>query len=180
MVLTIPLTGLAANSVSGDSGVCRNQAVDTSRAKVISRLERVGYSRTEAIERVDRMTADEIEYFAQNPESIRRSGFVILASCIGSSIYCSIKSGQDKRKAYISHLNSKIEETQNEITLLQGQKENDETLVTVEKDPATKEAIEARIKNTDDQIQVKKDLIKSLENEIELVRTHKEKVPKTY
>lgn len=180
LACVIPLTGFATDTVVGDSGVCMNQASDTSRAKVISRLEQVGYSKAEAIARVDEMTADEIDYFGQHPESIKRSGFVILASCIGSSVYSSIRNAQKKREAYISHLNGKIEATRSEITLLESQKENQQTLAAVEKDPATKEAMEGNIKKTDEQIQAKQDLIKSLENEIEQVRTKKEKVPKNY
>ena len=47
------------------------------RQRVIIRLQDIGYTPTEALVRTDSMTQDELSYFADNPEAIKRSGVVV-------------------------------------------------------------------------------------------------------
>src|SRR2546422_348596 len=93
VLILCPMIFLAGCATQNIAPVASNRAIsakepsDSNRAKVISRLEKVGYSKEEAMARVDKMTYDEIDYFAQHPESIKRSGFIIVASLIGSSVW---------------------------------------------------------------------------------------------
>jgi chromosome segregation ATPase len=173
----LPLTGFATNTVARDSGVLASKAGDTNQAKVISRLKKVGDSEAEAIGRVDKMTDGEIEYFAQHPESIKRTGFIILASLIGSSVYTSINNANKKREAYIAHLDSKIAGFRMEITLLDSKRMNQSTLLFHEPDPANKAKLEADIDRYEKEIASKEDQIKSLQSDINAIRTKKKKVP---
>ncbi|NOS72415.1 MAG: hypothetical protein HOP33_21150 [Verrucomicrobia bacterium] len=174
------LVGCATNNiapVASNGGFSAKELSAPNRAMVTSRLEKVGYSKEEAIARADQMSDDEIAYFAQHPESIRRSGFVILASCIGSSVYSSINNGNKKREAYISHLKNKIAELRTEITLTDSKRVNQRTLLAVEQDAARKAELEAESKRLGNEIDSKQDQIKSLESDIQLVNTKKKKVP---
>ena len=66
-------------------------------AKVAARLQELGYSQDEAWARVASMSADEIDYFATNPESIKKSGFIILGGLVGSTIASSIADADAKK-----------------------------------------------------------------------------------
>ena len=176
----LALTGFATNTVARDSGISANEAGDTNRAKVVSRLEKVGYSKGEAIARVDKMTDDEIDYFSQHPESIKRSGFIILASLIGSSVWTTVANAKKKRESYITHLNGKIAGFRSEIMIADNRKTSESLLLVQEQDPAKRTEREAAIKRLENEVQSKQDLVKSLENEIESIRTKKQKVPKEF
>src|ERR1035441_304789 len=108
--------------VTSNAGITAKGLSDSNRARVIIRLEKVGYSKEEAIARVDKMTDAEIDYFAQHPESIKRSGFIILASLIGSSVWTTINNAKKKRAAYILHLSNKIGSYRTEVTLIDNDK----------------------------------------------------------
>ena len=104
------LCGCATNNqaaAAGNVGISAKEPGDSNRAKVISRLEKVGYNKEEAVARVDKMSGDEIVYFAAHPESIKRSGFIIIASSIGSSIYSTVKSNEKKKEAEIQRKRNK-------------------------------------------------------------------------
>jgi hypothetical protein len=163
-----------------DSGISARESGISNRAQVIKRLEKVGYSREEATNRVDQMTDDEINYFAAHPESIKRSGFIILASLIGSSVYTTINNAKKKKEAYTTHLNGKIAEARSEIGAIDNKKTRESVLLAVEQDSAKKAERQATIDGYDKEIQAKQDNIKALENEIQLVNTGKQKVPKDF
>jgi hypothetical protein len=94
------LGGYVSPVVASTGDVSRDQLGDrdSDKARVVSRLEEVGYSEEEAIARVSTMTADELAFFADHPESIERTGFIILASLIASSVNSSVKSGKVKKQ----------------------------------------------------------------------------------
>ncbi len=185
-VILCPMIFLAGCATQNIAPVASNRAIsakepsDSNRAKVISRLEKVGYSKEEAIARVDKMTCDEIDYFGQHPESIKRSGFIILDSLIGSSVWTTMNNAKKKREAYILHLSNKIGGFRTEVTILDNDKKNETTLLAQEQDPAKRAEREATIKRLGNEVQSKLEIIKSLENEIELVRTKKQPVPKDF
>jgi hypothetical protein len=166
--------------VTSNAGISAKGLSESNRARVISRLEKVGYSKEEAVARVNKMSGDEICYFAEHPESIKRSGFIILASLIGSSVWTTMNNAKKKRAAYTLHLSNKIGQYRTEITLLDNDRKNETTLLAAEQDPAKKAERQANIKRMGDEVQSKLELIKSLENETELVRTKKQKVPKDF
>ena len=147
---------------------------------MVSRLKKVGYSEQEAIARVDNMTEDEIVYFADHPESIKRSGIIIIASLIGSSVYTTVRHNQKKREAYIEHLRYNADNFRAEITMLESKRTNETVLLSVEQDPAKKAEREATIEVMGKEIQSKQDLINSLEREMEAIRTKEQKVPKEF
>jgi hypothetical protein len=180
LCIMLILPGYATDNIApkaSNGGVSAKELSDPNRVRVISRLEKVGYSKEEAIARIDQMTDDEIAYFAQHPESIRRSGFIILASLIGSSVYSSISNANKKREAYTSHLRDKIAEVRTEIMLTDSKRMNQRTLLSVEQDPARKAELEAESKRLGNEIDSEQDQIKSLENDIQLINAKKKKVP---
>ena len=166
-------------SSSGDSSTTEQSKLNKTR--VIDRLVEVGYSKEEAIARVDKMTCDEVEYLAEHPESIKRTGFVILASLIGSSIYSSMENTKKKKEAYIKHLQDKIGAFRLEITLLDSKRMNQRTLAMVEQDPEKKAALEAEAARIGKEIDSKQDNIQKLENEISAINaeTSKKEVPES-
>lgn len=172
VLILCPVVVLAGNgSVSvGDSG-------KSDSARVITRLEKVGYSQEEAIARINQMTDDEIAYFAQHPESIRRSGIILIASSVGSSVYSSVANAKKKREAYAAHLKDKIASLRTEIQLTETKRLTQSTLLAVEQDPAKKAELEAQSKRLGDEIDAKQNAIKQLENDIQLINTKKKKVP---
>jgi hypothetical protein len=179
----ILLAGCATQNitpVTSNAGISAKGLTDSNRARVISRLQKVGYSKEEAIARVDKMTEDEICYFAEHPESIKRSGFIILASLIGSSVWTTMNNAKKKRAAYILHLSNKIGSYRTEVTLIDNDKRNETTLLAQEQDPAKKAEREATIKRLQNEEQSKLDLIKKLEDEIEAVKAKTQKVPKDF
>ena len=153
-------------------------AGEANKARVIDRLQKVGYSQEEAIARISQMTGEEIAYFSQHPESIRRSGFVLIASSIGSSVYSSVNNAKKKREAYIAHLRAKIASLQTEVSLTDSKRLNQRTLMAVEQDPARKAELGAEAKRLGDEIDAKQSQIKVLESDIQLINTKKKKVPK--
>lgn len=178
IALAGPATQSSIDLPSGNESVSVQDSRSSNRARVISRLEKVGYSQEEATARINQMTDDEIAYFAQHPESIRRSGFVLLASSIGSSVYSSVNNAKKKREAYAAHLKEKVASLRTEITLTDSKRLNQRTLLAVEQDPARKAELEAEAKRLGDEIDAKQNEIKQLENDIQLINTKKKKVPK--
>ena len=166
--------------VASNGGISAKVLNDSDKAKVISRLKEVGYSKEEATARVDKMTDDEIVYFAGHPESIKRTGFIILASLIGSSVWTTVANAKKKREAYISHLHNKIGGFRTEMTLLDSDRKTETTLMAVDQDAAKKAEREATVRRLGTEIQAKQDQIKALENETEQVRLKKQKVPKDF
>jgi hypothetical protein len=175
------LAGCATNNIApiaSNGGILANEpGVLDNRTKVIRRLGEVGYSKEEAIARVDEMTDAEIAYFGQHPESIKRSGFIILASLIGSSVWTTINNAKQKRVAYIAHLRDKIAGFRTEITLTDSKRMNERTLLAVEQNPARRAELEVEIKRLGDEIDSKQDQIKSLENDVREIETKGKKVP---
>jgi len=160
--------------------VSENRPDDNDREVVVIRLKKVGYSEEEATARVDKMTDDEIVYFADHPESIKRSGFIIIASLIGSSVYTTIRNNQKRREAYIGHLRHSVDSFRSEIVMLEGKRTTETVLLSQEQDPVKKAEREATIEALGKEIQSKLDLINSLERETEAIRTKEQKVPKDF
>jgi hypothetical protein len=133
------VSGCTTGRVNHEGAASIDKPGGDHRAKVVSRLIEVGYSEKEAAARADAMTDAELVYFAGNPEAVRRSGFVILSSLIGSSIWSSAENKKDKRMAYSASLNSKILNAQMEIS-------SKTMLLVNESDPAKKMWLEAQIK----------------------------------
>ena len=148
------VSGCATGRVNHEGAASIDKPGGDHRAKVVSRLIEVGYSEEEAAARADEMTDAELVYFAGNPEAVRRSGFVILSSLIGSSVWSSTENKKDKRMAYRASLNSKIQAAQMEVS-------SKTMLLVNESDPAKKMRLEAQIK-------VLEDNIKSLQHQLDL------------
>ena len=66
------------------------------RQRVIIRLQDIGYTPTEALVRTDSMTQDELSYFADNPEAIKRSGVVVALFLLLSSTFVAANEGAKK------------------------------------------------------------------------------------
>ncbi len=86
--------------------------------------------------------------------------------------------GKKRREAYIRFLTNKIGSYRTGIVLTDTKRINQRTLLAVQQDPARKAELEAESKRLGTDIDSKQDQIKSLENEIELIRTKKQPVPK--
>jgi hypothetical protein len=172
--------GLAVNSagnspaaVTGNGGISANELTVPNKARVISRLEKVGYSKEEAIARVEKMTDDEIVYFAGHPESIKRSGFILIASSIGSSIYSTIKSSQNKKKAEIQKKKEQITNIKMDVSSKENERNMDLVLAQNEHDPAKSQMLQTKIGILNDDIKSLRDQIQSLENEIDALENPK-------
>ena len=111
--LLIVSSGCATRTLNGGATATSELSegdTEANRAAVISRLEKVGYSKQEAIARVDNMTGGEIDYFANHPESIKRTGIIILGGLISSSIYSSNQKKKiNKEKEAIANERLKLE-----------------------------------------------------------------------
>lgn len=145
---------------------------------VISRLEDVGYSKEEAIARVDKMSEDEIAYFAQHPESIKRSGFILIASSIGSSVYSSVKHSEKKKEAEIQRKKDEIASIEREVDRKQNEQNTDLILLQTEQDPAKSQKLKTEVGTLGNEIKSLEDNIKALENELDKM-TPPKKAPKT-
>ncbi len=167
------LAGCSTNTVPSNRGISANQPGVTDRGRVISRLEKVGYSKEEAIARVDKMTDDEIVYFAQHPESIKRSGFILIASSIGSSIYSTVKSNQKKKEAEIQKKKEQITDIKMDISSKENERNMDLVLAQNEHDPAKSQMLQQKIGILNDDIKSLRDQIQSLENEIDAIENPK-------
>jgi len=172
------LSGYATNSpaaVTGNGGISANELIVPDKATVISRLEKVGYSKEEAIARVDKMTDDEIVYFAGHPESIKRSGFIIIASLIGSSVYSSVQSGQKKKLAEIQKKRDQIAFDENDIRRKQNEQETDARLLEKEQDSGKIQELKAAINNLGNEIKSLESDINLLENQVKDATSPKKK-----
>jgi chromosome segregation ATPase len=168
----LPLSGHTKNSVApaaSNRDISTKEPITHNKAMVINRLEEVGYSKEEAMTGVDKMSKDEIAYFAQHPESIKRSGFVLIASSIGSSVYSSIKHGQRKKEAEIQRKRDEIASLEREINRKQNEQNRDLTLLQSEHDPEKTQQMKAEVDTLGKEIKALEDSIKSLENDINVM-----------
>ena len=76
------------------SGVTKAPSYHSNHERVAERLKEVGYTPDEANIRVAEMSDNELDYFGQHPEAIKRSGIIILGGLVSSSVY---SSKQNKR-----------------------------------------------------------------------------------
>jgi len=179
LFLAFVLNVYAMNTISSGGGTSATEQSEFNRTRVIDRLVEVGYSKEEAIARVDKMARDEVEYLAEHPESIKRSGFVILASLIGSSIWSAVDNAEKKKVAYQSHLRDKIKDFQHEIMLLDSRMSHQRTLEAVEDDPEKKAVLEEEATRIGKKIDLKQDNIQKLENEVSAINAKESKVPES-
>jgi chromosome segregation ATPase len=158
-----------ANNVApaaSDGSISTKEPTVDNKVKVIGRLEKVGYSKEEAIARVDKMSADEISYFAQHPESIKRSGFILIASSIGSSVYSSVRHSQKKKEAEIQRKRDQIASLEREIDRKQNERNTDLTLLQNEQDPDKHQKLKMDVDTLGDEIKSMEDNMKALENDL--------------
>lgn len=122
----LALLGCASNtpaSLSATRNGSSEERIGPDEAKVIARLQKVGYERKEAIARVDRMSTDEIAYFSKHPESIKRTGIIILGGLISSSIWSSTET--KKRKEEEERIDRKLQTLEQREADFQMQRETD-------------------------------------------------------
>lgn len=163
---TLVFAGNPPTTASPDSSISVNQTRLTDKGKVISRLEQVGYSKEEAIARADKMTGDEIVYFAGHPESIKRSGFIILASLIGSSVYSSIEHGQKKKAAELQAKRDQIAALERDVDRKQREQDLDMRLLDKEQDSDKRQNLKVAIDRLGEEIKSLDDNIRVLDDEI--------------
>ena len=171
---TLVWAGSPSNTITpANRGISADQPGITDKGRVINRLTKVGYSKEEASARVDKMTEDEIVYFAGHPESIKRSGFVLIASSIGSSVYSTIRSSQKKKEAEIQKKREQITNIKEDIKGKENERNMDLILSQNEHDPAKAQMMQTQIGTLTDEMKSLREQIQSLENEIDVIENPK-------
>jgi hypothetical protein len=166
MLLSSPCDANNVTPAASDASISTKSSLTDNQAKVMSRLEKVGYSKGEAMARVDKMSSDEIAYFAQHPESIKRSGFILIASSIGSSVYSSVRHSQKKKEAEIQRKRDQIASLEREIGLKQNERNADLTLLQTEQDPTKHQTLKADVDRIGTEIDSMEQNMKALEDEL--------------
>ena len=91
LCVSIFMMGCSANNTDLASNA--DEFEGSARARVIGRLEQLGYDRHQAVARTEEMGPDEINYFAQHPEAIKRTGAIIALGVLLSSTFFAAQSG---------------------------------------------------------------------------------------